>query len=503
VRTLYVAAWHIFPQWTYDYNRLIELAHNNAIRVYAWLRPPYVHEKFWIDHPEWRERNAAGEEAGRDDQHPMALGVPEVRAAALDAIGEMLDQFPWDGVVLDRAGWQANDGANSPELFTPFHPDVRELFQERAGFDPILLLEEKSDHFWKNSPESMRQFESFRSALAYEVLHDLLSRLDRQRAKRVEGWEVIVTWDPNETGNGLQMQDLAVLKARFGLSLQLALPNMDISSVDAEGFDLVRLPLEPTASGQAFVPSAPTAYPTGLALYSLLRETEQRFGRYSINSEGSLYEVDQRLLPFVSPILLRETWVPDGLIIESPRSVEMAFSDIEEEDILIDDELAAGFYRKRLLVPAGERSIRPSGGLDEAILQMKAKARLVDFSGDLLDSRLTNRGLEFSYRSHGVTYAVISQMPHAVRIDGERVVLQGEFGLRGWSLPLPAGQHEVQVLTRGWVRYGLMSASFLLSNAIVIISALTALGLIGILLVTRILKKSKRSVASSASIQEK
>ena len=35
--------------------RLIEACHRNAIQVYAWLELPHVSERFWAEHPEWRD----------------------------------------------------------------------------------------------------------------------------------------------------------------------------------------------------------------------------------------------------------------------------------------------------------------------------------------------------------------------------------------------------------------------------------------------------------------
>ena len=54
VRVVHVSGWHQYPKYTYDYKRLIALAHANGIIVYAWLEPPQVNLKFYTDHPEWR-----------------------------------------------------------------------------------------------------------------------------------------------------------------------------------------------------------------------------------------------------------------------------------------------------------------------------------------------------------------------------------------------------------------------------------------------------------------
>ncbi len=63
VSVLHVAAWHSMePDAAQDeyMARLIQACHKNAILVYAWLELPHVSEKFWADHPDWREKTGAG-----------------------------------------------------------------------------------------------------------------------------------------------------------------------------------------------------------------------------------------------------------------------------------------------------------------------------------------------------------------------------------------------------------------------------------------------------------
>ncbi|HEV2445122.1 MAG TPA: hypothetical protein VGS58_04340, partial [Candidatus Sulfopaludibacter sp.] len=61
IAALHVAAWHFFePDAAGDayLARLIEACHRQGILVYAWLELPHVSEKFWNDHPAWREQTA-------------------------------------------------------------------------------------------------------------------------------------------------------------------------------------------------------------------------------------------------------------------------------------------------------------------------------------------------------------------------------------------------------------------------------------------------------------
>ncbi len=61
IGALHVAAWHYNepdPERDAYLQRLIAACHKRAIAVYAWLELPHVSERFWKDHPEWREQTA-------------------------------------------------------------------------------------------------------------------------------------------------------------------------------------------------------------------------------------------------------------------------------------------------------------------------------------------------------------------------------------------------------------------------------------------------------------
>ena len=50
IRAVHAAAWHFYDKYSYDYARLIRVAHQNGILVYAWLEWPHVSEYFWNRH---------------------------------------------------------------------------------------------------------------------------------------------------------------------------------------------------------------------------------------------------------------------------------------------------------------------------------------------------------------------------------------------------------------------------------------------------------------------
>ena len=82
IGVLHVAAWHdMEPDSTQDdyLKQVIEACHRHAIAVYAWLELPHVSEKFWADHPEWREKTAVGQDAQLDWRKLMNLQNPDCR----------------------------------------------------------------------------------------------------------------------------------------------------------------------------------------------------------------------------------------------------------------------------------------------------------------------------------------------------------------------------------------------------------------------------------------
>ena len=84
ISALHVAAWHYWernPEADEYLRHLIAACHAHAITVYAWLELPHVSEKFWDDHPEWREKTALLQDAQLDwrkliepDQPPGVRG---------------------------------------------------------------------------------------------------------------------------------------------------------------------------------------------------------------------------------------------------------------------------------------------------------------------------------------------------------------------------------------------------------------------------------------------
>ena len=145
ISALHVAAWHFYdPDAERDayLKRLIAACHANGILVYAWLELPHVSEKFWDDHPEWREKTGVLQDAQLDWRKLMNLTNRDCFRAASAGVKDLIARFDWDGVNLAELYFESLEGICNPSRFTPMNDDVRALFRAAGGFDPIELFQD-------------------------------------------------------------------------------------------------------------------------------------------------------------------------------------------------------------------------------------------------------------------------------------------------------------------------------------------------------------------------
>jgi len=493
VRTVYAAAWQVFPEWTYDYSRLIRLAHTNGMLVYAWFELPYVNEKFWLEHPQWREKNGLGEDAAVEWRKPMALGDPACFEAVKKEIKVLLGSHDWDGVILNRVGWESPEGVRDPESYTPFHFTLRSEFQARYGFDPKALFDLHSTSYWKDNPGALARFEEYRRFTAKKWVGEILTWLANLARAKDRDWEIIVTHEETESHCGLSLEELLSLKDSLGFSLQLATSMEKQWEPVSPSYDMVRLFLAPSNSGGPFLPDAPTSYPTGTALYFRLYDLVNSKTRFSLFSESALFEVDKQVFPFLLASGSKAKWSGDHLKVEMPTSAEIAFVETGGKNMVIDGALAGSFRSNRLVVPVGVHAVGPPGFGRNLWAGLKSDTRLVDCSGDLLKTEVRILGLDVTYWSNRRAALVVSEKPLAVYVDGVKTDRRSEKGLPGWGLMVPQGRHTVTVKTRTVSDVFLVILSLILSNTILLVSVIAIAALILIAAVTATRRKTRES----------
>jgi hypothetical protein len=442
ISTLLVAAWHFYDgndEGDAYLSKLIEACHRAGILVYAWLELPHVSDRFWNDHPEWREKTAVLQDAQLDWRKLMNLTNRDCFQAASEGVRRLLDRFDWDGVNLAELYFESLEGPGNPSRFTPMNDDVRKLFQSEKGFDPIELFNGRKDEV------SQRAFLDFRSQLAGRIEEEWLGVLESVRRTKPDLDLALTHVDDRFDKN---------MRDAIGADAGRVLPLLDHHSFTFLIEDPATIwnlgPQRYKAIAEAYQPLTdhreklaidlnivdryqnvyPTKQQTGTELFQLVHQATASFRRTALYFENSLLPPDLPLLPAAATAVTRVEALGPKTAIESPTGVGLRW----EGPATVDGELWPAADDETVWLPAGAHSVGPGA--------TRPRLRLIYLNGDLRAARVLNpTTIEFSYRSTARAIAVLDRIPRKIEIDGNAEdVAPGSS-----SLLLPRGQHVVSV----------------------------------------------------------
>ncbi len=493
VRRIYVSTWHFYEEYTYDYERLIELAHQNAMLVYAWLEIPHVSQKFWDKHPEWREITATGEEAHIDWRRNMAVDLPECRQAIFDELQKALLEYDWDGINFAELYYESPEGFKAPQNMTPMNDYVRNMYSQKYGYDPKSLFATASPYYWKRNKQAVEQFQQFREDRVFYLHGEFLKFMHELRRKNGREWEILVTTLENifspEIGKATATNTKRILQwiDEYPFTIQIEDPQPlwalgperytkildEYSSLDYHNNMILDINVVPWRDTN--ITLAPTRQPTGLELFQLAKAASANNTRVAVYSEASLYEVDFPMLTYVFANNARESINNNEWLIETPYTVNTLLDRDAHKDIMLNGVIWPAYYQGRAIIPAGLHKIQPISRYNGFIKKFKSDVRLVELSGELLDAQSISRGIEITYRSDAPNILVLSENPISIIINEEELNIPAIKGELGYSLRLPAGEHTVTIYTQTNGTQTLKYTSVVISGMIVILGILAGL----------------------------
>ncbi len=512
IRVIYVGGWHEYPKYTYDYARLIHLAHASGILVYLWLEPPQVSQMFWQAHPEWREKNFKGQDVQPSWRFPVALTDRACLAAAMAFYRRLMTGFDWDGVNIGELCFEAGKGVREPLLYTPMHASARSEFRAQSGFDPAELLKPASPHFWRRDPAGLAAFSRFRVATTVRLHDAMLSLVDSVRATRPGFQAVVTVYDsvaaPELRGwLGVDAKQIAALRAKHDFILQVEDPASMWSTdprryeeagtrygaiVDAKDFALDLNILAFRGSDE--VTPFPTRIQTGTESSWLVHSAALGADRVAIYSESSINQQDLTFLPYAYAARTRVTRVGEGWAIDTPTPIVLQL-DSGAQEILRDRQRTFTIGSGRFLLPAGSYTVTEVQPALAGIQASVPESHLLSITGQLLYQNASQRSVEFGYRSRSRCIVTLSREPFAVFIDDRETPFQALKGDGRAALILPPGEHKALVVTQSKVSYGVDITSFWSSYVIAIFGAVSV-GLLAFLyLVARLRPRSKGQAA--------
>ena len=448
IGAIHVAAWHFYePDAERDayLKALIEACHRQAITVYAWVELPHVSEKFWADHPEWREKTAVLQDAQLDWRKLMNLTNRDCFQAVTKGIQDMVRRFDWDGVNMAELYFESLEGASNPARFTPMNDDVRAGFKAKQGWDPIEIYTDKKD------AASLRAFLDYRADLVKHMQEEWLAEIEKCRQAKPD-LDIVLTHVDDRFDAGM--------KDAIGADAARVLPLLKTSdftfliedpatvwNLGPQRYPEIAkryLPITPKPERLAidinvvdrYQDVYPTKQQTGTELFELVHLAASAFPRVTLYFENSILRPDLALLPSASAVVNRVSMAGAKTIIDAPYGVGIPW----HGQALVDGKPWAALSDATLWMPAGTHSVEPG--------TKTQSTRLIDFNGTLegTDSQPNHR-LEIAYRSSSRAIALLDRRPLHLQTDGAAAELRSIDSPAGHAVLLPRGQHIVTIQT--------------------------------------------------------
>jgi hypothetical protein len=441
VAALHVAAWHFWepdPEQDAYLEKLIAACHREGILVYAWLELPHVSEKFWADHPPWREKTAILQDAQLDWRKLMNLTNRDCFRATADGAAALVRRFDWDGVNLAELYFESLEGIGNRARFTPMNDDVRQQFRARAGFDPIDLFSGRHDD------ASQKQFLDFRAELAQQMEQEWLGVLETMRREKPD-LDLVLTHVDDRFDTGM--------RAAIGADAARVLPLLDTHSFTfliedpatvwnlgpqryqaiAERCHAITNHGDRLAIDLNIVDRYQNVYPTrqqtGIELFELVHSAARNFERVTLYFENSLLAPDLGLLSAAAATVSRVERIGSKLVVESAHGVGVPW----RGPALVDGQPWPVQDAETVWLPAGAHSIEAAAA--------DAGPRLLRLNGELKAARSVDaHSIEFTYQSTARAIAVLDRTPRTVEIDSSPATAV-RAGAN--TLLLPRGQHIV------------------------------------------------------------
>jgi hypothetical protein len=440
ISALHVAAWHFYePDAARDgyLKHLVEACHREGILVYAWLELPHVSEKFWNDHPQWREKTAVLQDAALDWRKLMNLANPECARAVKIGVSGLISRFDWDGVNLAELYYESLEGAANPSRFTPMNDDVRSRFQAENGFDPVDLWTSRKDE------ASLRRFLNFRTALARQMQEEWLGEVENARNSHPY-LDIVLTHVDDRMDKGMTDAIGADSGRAFSLLKKHAFTFLVEDPATLWNLGPLRYPeiakKYPASQKLAidinvvdrYQDVYPTKQQTGIELCQLIHLAAESFPRVALYFENSILVPDLPLLSAASAVVTRFERKNDALIVDSPRGFVTAW----EGAASVDEVPWAALDGRRIILPAGRHTIRPA--------KIETGPHIISFNGDLISASSSERRMTMSYTSSARALATIDcDLAHA-EVDGQTVEIHQE----GKTLILPSGTRKASVVCK-------------------------------------------------------
>jgi hypothetical protein len=443
IAALQVAAWHYWepdPQRDAWLASLIDVCHRNGILVYAWVEFPHVSERFWLDHPDWREQTAIGQDAHLDWRKLMNLTRPECSQAVARGLDQLISRFNWDGVNLAELYFESLEGYLNPSRFTPMNADVRAAFKRTAGEDPIEFFQPASPRYHAKTADGMRKFLDFRAALAQQLQEEWLARLEKIRAQHRHLDLVLTHVDDRFDSTmrdkiGADAARLLPVAARSNATFLVEDP-ATIWHLGPQRYPEIAKRYAPIAPrpeqlaidiniAERYQDVYPTKQQAGAELFQLVHLASQAFPRVALYFESSILRSDWPLLAGSAAVVNSLDRKGEVLRVDSPRGVGVAW----KGGAKVNGRSWPALDGATVWLPPGSATVEAGP---------EPPLRLTDLNGTLHAAAIQNGSVFFLYSSSARAIARFDRAPSRIEVDGAPL-----GAVPAAAVMLPPGDHHV------------------------------------------------------------
>ena len=427
-RVVDVAAWDTNftdPSRDYPYAALIQALHARGILAYAWLEPPFVDLAMWQNQPQCREKTETGQDADPYWRDLISLETPACFNLAWQQWAPVIDGNPWDGVNVAELYFESPQNSAA---FTPFSPAALAQF----GRDPRT---------------NMAAFMKFRVRLVTELNAEMLTRLNSLPHASDLDLELTVIdskLDPTEAYDvGSNVTQLVSVAQKGGASLELEDPfttwsdgplrydqlTPELKQLVQPGNGLIDLNIVNRSGAR------PTSKMTGGELDLAASSAAAFSGRMGAYAIGTIPAADQAALPSAMAATAQTT--DTGIV--TPWTVTVYAPPAGPHTSVTVDGTPWPSAGGAAIVPAGEHRVVWSSS-------PAAGPGLTGFTGELSNASISAHAMTLSYSSRAATYAVVTQRPATLVVDGAAqapIAVANPTG--GWTVRLPKSTHRVTI----------------------------------------------------------
>lgn len=432
---LQVAAWHFYDEPDSDFlKKLIEACHKEGILVYAWLELPHVSEKFWEQHPEWREKTALQQDAHLDWRKLINLTNRDAFAAVSAGVKNLLSKHDWDGVNLAELYFESLEGAANPARFTPMNADVQAEFRKLTGKDATREF-------------GSREFLDYRRKLAQRQQLEWLDVIGGVR--RSKPWlDLVVTHIDDQFDT--RMKDL--LGADAAGLLPLIEPRdvtfliedpATIWNLGPKRYPEIAAKYQPLTQRpnklaidinivERYQDVYPTKQQTGTELFQLIHLASGAFARVALYFESSISREDEPWIGSAAAAVTGFEQRGEAMTITSRDGVGIPWT--PGVSVTVNGHTSWPLRDgDTIWLPAGTHTIAPSTA-------GQTEPRLAGCNARLTSVAAGAKTLDLAYESSARAYCRLTgPMPKSMEVDGEPVAL----AVKQKMLVLPRGQHLV------------------------------------------------------------